>query len=263
MKVFVLLLIMLFQCGILTSADPRDDNVGQTVAISPELFEKASAKYLEGDYDSAISLYEKLILETGRVSGNIYYNLGNSQLSAGKLGPAMVSYERARIFIPADSDLKANHRYAKTLMKQQDPFEEKTLLGTVLRDLFAGIPIRSMYMILLLLYYGLIVFILTAKIYRKAGFWANLAIIVWVLAITGVAVPLRDKVRDIETAAIVTAQLTDARYEPSREAMIHFPLYEGMRINILRKDGSWYRIRRPDGRIGWVRADGISTIKPL
>ncbi|HPM43008.1 MAG TPA: hypothetical protein PLV52_04190, partial [Candidatus Omnitrophota bacterium] len=81
------------------------------------LFNVAYDHYLAGDYEKAISEFISII-DSGLTSGNILYNIGNSYLKANKLGYAILSYERARLFIPRDSDLLSNYRYARTLIKQ-------------------------------------------------------------------------------------------------------------------------------------------------
>ena len=55
--------------------------------------------------------YEAIIRE-GAENGVIYFNIANSYFKSGELGKAILNYERAKRFIPRDSDLKFNENYA-------------------------------------------------------------------------------------------------------------------------------------------------------
>ena len=79
-------------------------------------FVAAGMAYKDGRYDAAISLYTE-ILQGGRVSGPLYYNFGNSYFKKGQLGKAALNYERAKKFIPRDSDLKFNWQYIQSQIK--------------------------------------------------------------------------------------------------------------------------------------------------
>ena len=73
-------------------------------------FRGACNFYEKGDYKAAIREYNK-ILDTGYESGELYYDLGNSYFKDGRLGMAVLSYERARNLMPRDGDLESNYRY--------------------------------------------------------------------------------------------------------------------------------------------------------
>ena len=58
-------------------------------------FFRANTLYTQGQYAKAIEAYEA-VLQSGLVSGNLYFNLGNSYFKAGQVGRAILNYERAR-----------------------------------------------------------------------------------------------------------------------------------------------------------------------
>ncbi|MBQ1969805.1 MAG: tetratricopeptide repeat protein, partial [Paludibacteraceae bacterium] len=67
---------------------------------------EANAKYKDGDFASAVSLYEEA-LKSGE-SATLYYNLGCAYYKLGKLGPAILNYERALLLDPHNEDTKYN-----------------------------------------------------------------------------------------------------------------------------------------------------------
>ena len=77
-------------------------------------FFRANTLYTQGQYAEAVEAYEA-VLQSGLASGNVYFNLGNAYFKAGQVGRAILSYERARRFLPSDPDLAANLGFARSL----------------------------------------------------------------------------------------------------------------------------------------------------
>lgn len=72
-----------------------------------QLFRQANEAYSRQEYDQAITRYEQLTQDTG-FSAAVLYNLANSYARAGKIGPAVLNYERALRLAPGDSDISGN-----------------------------------------------------------------------------------------------------------------------------------------------------------
>lgn len=226
------------------------------------IFEEATESYDAGKYISAGGLFESMT-ESGYKSGNLFYNIGNCYIKNNELSKAILNYERAKVLMPADNDLAINYRYARSLMKQEEAFSNRPVPLKILDKLFSKMTYTAMIYLVFVMYFGLAFYVIAAKIFKKVTFLSNLVVILWVLALVLVSLPLKYRLWDIETGAIVIARITDARFEPTEGAMPHFPLYEGMKVNITRQYGPWYRIIRPDGRIGWVNRKDISSITPF
>lgn len=71
------------------------------------LFGEANEAYSRGNYDQAIEKYEQITQSTGYAPG-VLYNLANSYALSGKVGKAVVNYERALRLAPSDSDITGN-----------------------------------------------------------------------------------------------------------------------------------------------------------
>ena len=228
---------------------------------SPErVFARAAAFYKSGDQAKAIAESEAL-LSRGYRSGNIYYNLGNAYLMKGEPGEAILNYERAKRYIPRDSDLIANDRYAKSLMKRPDPPEKRFWIFSRLDRVFDYLTFGQAVVFAEVVYYFLIFYIILTKVFGKCARYSTAAIGTLAIILALVIIPLVWKADDMEGGGIVTTSITDARYEPADKATVHFPLYEGMKIHILRVKDGWCKIRRPDGQIGWVKEGDVERIK--
>ena len=85
-------------------------------------FKSGIDQYNSADYPGAAESFSSII-DHGLKSGNVYFNLGNCRLKEGKIGQAILSFERARLFIPRDRDLVSNIGIARELIKQKEILE--------------------------------------------------------------------------------------------------------------------------------------------
>jgi tetratricopeptide (TPR) repeat protein len=89
-----------------------------TVAALPafaqdtDTLDAANRDYTEGHYDQAASQFQDLIQAHG-YSAALCFNLANAEAKSGKIGPAILNYERARYLAPADRDIDRNLQLAR------------------------------------------------------------------------------------------------------------------------------------------------------
>lgn len=224
-----------------------------------EIFYRAGSAYQSGDYDKAISLYEKLrSQEVG--GGAFYYNLGNAYLKKGEAGKAIVNYTRAGQYIPRDSDLLANDKYAHTLMKQPDaPARLSPLVRETLR-LYGALSLGETIDIFLIIYYLLTAIIIYAVFKRRGIILITVTALIVMAALAIAAIPVIDKINFAQRGAVTVGSVIDVKKEPYDEAAVAFPIYAGMKVYVLKEGQRWLKIQRPDGRTGWVPAKGVENI---
>lgn len=87
----------------------------QTFTAPLDAFREAEKLYQEDRFTEAVEIYES-IRRAGVEDGVLYYNLGNAYFKSGRLGLAIVSYERARKLLPGDEDVRANLAFANSLV---------------------------------------------------------------------------------------------------------------------------------------------------
>ncbi|MGB2661160.1 MAG: tetratricopeptide repeat protein [Candidatus Omnitrophota bacterium] len=224
------------------------------------VFHLGNDAYEKGDYRKAIDEYEKIIA-AGYENGTLYYNLGNAYFKTGDPGKAMLNYERAKRLIPRDGDLKANYRFASNRINRGFREKNKGIWGWRPLRLYSDnftvnellIVISGAYMIILVLlvfamYYPgtrrrLIVVIILAFLFGLCN-----SAIVW------------HKTRGIGKDAVVVTAETDSRYGPFDSATAFFKLHAGMELRILKEKDDWYKIERPDGKVGWAKKDDLEII---
>ncbi len=227
-----------------------------------EFFDSATSYFEKKDYDDAIKQYEALI-SSGCISGNIFYNLGNAYFKNGQIGKAILSYERAMLLIPGDSDLAVNLRYVKSLMKQSDPMGQTSPWAVVFRKALMYNTLGEYFCIISFVYVIVAVLLTWILITRRRNPMAmsfltlTVGLIVLLLSVTG------SKIYHLERCGIVLQEITDARYEPRENSETNFPLFEGMKVYVLREERHWVRIKRTDGRIGWIKSGDIERLSSI
>lgn len=221
-------------------------------------FVKANFEYKDGHYEAAIKLYEE-VLTAGLASGPLYYNLANSYFKKGALGKTILNYERARRLLPRDHDLRANQRYAASLIQNQVVENPPALGQRALEQFVEFQTLDELAMIMFVL--GLLV---GATVLLSLHFSWNTSLrnrilipfsILFLIYSSGFFYQ-RSHQRDV---AVVIAP-TAVKFEPRPEATTYFDLSEGQEIMVLRTEGVWAKIRRGDGKEGWVEAANIERI---
>jgi tetratricopeptide (TPR) repeat protein len=82
------------------------------------LFAAGNAAYEEERYDDAVAAYQK-ILGFGVSDPRLLYNLGNAWFRLGRLGPAILSYERALRLDPSDREARDNLELSRGLIRDR------------------------------------------------------------------------------------------------------------------------------------------------
>jgi len=220
-------------------------------------FYRGNTLYEEGQYERAIQEYSHL-LEQGLESGNLYFNLGNSYFKKGELGKAILNYERARRLIPRDSDLITNYQFAASKIAYNTSEGSSWLQRSF--DRFNMFTLNEVTIILSCIFISILLFltgsIFIIKIRRYSALVLGLTFVVFMTF----AFSLYGKVSVLDSEAVIISENAETKYEPLDNATTHFTLYEGMKVFILELKTEWVKIRRPDGKIGWIRTAEMEKI---
>ena len=241
--------------GVFFGADSAfcaENNVNQ-------IFKSANSFYQEAKYDQAILEYEK-ILNRGLHSGNLYYNLANCYFKKGELGKAALNYQRAKTLIPADSDLKANYDYALSLLN----LGSNELYGKrwvrFLDRLFSAWNINSLAIFLSLLWLVVFLTLILGLFFEKAKPALKIILSLTVVLFLLILIPFNRKITCLNDSAVVISQEAQSRFEPLESATTYFTLGQGSLVEVIETTLSWAKIRRQDGKIGWVSQSSLGFI---
>lgn len=234
---------------------------GAELTTANQFFYQGNSAYKESKYDTAVDNYEK-VASSGLKSGNLYYNLGNSYFKKGELGKAILNYEKALFFIPNDSDLKSNHEYVLSLLNL-GPQSFGNWFEKLANRLFEKATVNFLTILLSIIYITAILVLICNLFFD----WAKRSIKVFFLIILALfvlsAVSLNSKITYLSKGAIVISKEADAKFEPTEDGTTYFKLTEGSKVEILEKVENWHKIKRPDGKIGWVRKTNVELFSDM
>jgi len=221
---------------------------------------RANSLYRENKYDQALQGYESVIAR-GFESGNIYYNIGNCYFKKGALGKAAVSYERAGLLIPRDSDLKSNYAYLKSLLNAGPEVFPGNRVMKLIDRATAGVDIDFLTILFSLAYTALCVFLIVSLFLAPLRRQRIPVAIIAVFLCACCAAALKRKIDYRSTCAMVIAQKSEVKFEPFEGATTYFLVGEASKVEVLETSKNWSKIRRFDAKAGWLHKEALERLK--
>lgn len=209
-------------------------------------------------YDSAISSFSKIV-DSGIKNSKLFYNLANGYLKNDNLGYAILWYERALKLTPNDPDLKFNHKYALSLVKDENEAKDvsifrvlffwKQLLGSM-AVLWAGIILNVLFWTILVLQ-----IVNRKKIFKMPGY----VLLVLTIIFTSTALYNYYEAAYIKKAIILPSKVP-VRSGFSEDSTELFVLHSGTKVTIEKENRDYFRIFFSDGKIGWIKKSEAGVI---
>jgi tetratricopeptide (TPR) repeat protein len=218
-------------------------------------FDGANRLYEQGKFSQAAAGYQKL-LESGRASAALFFNLGNAYFKAGQIGRAIVAYDQAKELSPRDPDLRANLQFARNRVQGPtvSPTRWQRALGTLSLNEWTVLAAGVFWLWLLLL-----AWVQWRPAYRAAlrRYVVGLGVVVAV-----VVVCLAGGFYETRLArrAIVIAPEASVRQGPLEEAQSAFTVHDGAELAVLDQKDQWLQVSTDPRRIGWVRGDEVCVL---
>ena len=250
----VMALLLLVPFGAAQAAESYPDS----------LWRSGVEAYTAGDYASALKDFED-VRETGLMSKELYYNLGNSYLRSGEIAQAILWYERACRLDPSDADIRYNLEYARALTQDRIDEVPEMFFQQWRRGVCYLLPSNAWAVIGLV---SLALFVACVLLFllgstagrRKLGFFLGIAFLVVALLGWDFAQWQRSEALR-QDMAIVMKPVSSVKSSPSADgAKDLFILHEGTRVRILDNVGGFSNIELADGRQGWIPASEIEVI---
>jgi len=247
----------------------EDDGMTSLVADSTKTdalptLAQADSAYIQGDYLTAISMYEWIIDNQG-TNATLYMNLGNCWLKRDEVAKAILYYERAYLIDPSDPDIRFNLELART--KTVDKVNPVNQLFVVVwfKKLLALLDVNGWATLTVVLFALTILLIGIFLFSKKTGlrkitfsfsaFFLLLSVLSFIFATTQMG-----NIRNRDTAIIMSPSVT-VKSTPSSAGTDLFIIHEGRKVQIL--DSSmkeWVEIRLEDGNTGWIPVNVMEVI---
>ena len=240
-------LLLFFMLGSVSAVDVQD------------LMDQGNSFYGKGEYESAISSYEK-VLATDMVSATLHYNLGCAYFSRKEYGKAILQFEKARQLSPRDADILHNLEYSKLFLKDRFELPEPMPFITWFKALRKSLSLAELKFLEEVLFSLLILAIMLYRITRKRSTGRVLMPVSIILGVLLLIVGgwLFDRSSALnEKHAILLVDEAEVTSAPIPGSSTLFVIHEGTSAEILDATDTWYELRLGDGKTGWIIHEAV------
>lgn len=254
MRIFLFIVLLAFSCSTASAISKEE---------STALYEQGNTAYREKRYAQAEGAYSR-IASSGVLSDAVEFNLGNACFKQGKLGEAILHYERAKRLNPGDEDIRFNLKMAySTTVDKVEPIPlliheqwMQNLLQLMSPDVWSWTAVILLWCAaglgLLYLFAGTIALKRNSFLSMLGMF--GMSILVFVLAYSA------DKDQFGGQSAIVTETNASIKSTPDPKGTTLFMLHEGTRVDVLEEADGWLEIRIANGNKGWIETGKAGII---
>ncbi|MDX1940653.1 MAG: tetratricopeptide repeat protein [Saprospiraceae bacterium] len=223
----------------------------------------ANAAYRAGDFAKACAQYDSLIKQ-GYHSEALYYNLGNSYYRTGKLGKAILFYQRALLLDPNDADTQHNLQVVQSHLQNDIEALSPFFLTKWFNNLSLELSTNTWSILALMsLWLGIVglAFWLLGKVRRikKNGFIAGVLLILLSFIAFAIA-GHRARLENDSQRAVVLQPKASLHSSPDAQSAVIIEIYEGITLDLLDKIGDWYKVSLPNGEEGWLLKGSFERI---
>jgi len=223
------------------------------------LMEQGNGYYEMGEFESAISAYEK-VLATDIVSTALHYNLGCAYFSEKAYGRAILHFEKAHALSPRDADVLHNLEYAKLFLKDRFELPEPMPLIAWFKSMRTSLSLAELKFIEGLLFSLFILGIIAYRLLREKSFNYMLLTTTAIIGILLIVVGgwFVDRVLSSEEKhAILLVDEAEVTSAPIPGSSTLFVIHEGTSAEILDATEGWYELRLDDGKTGWIIHEAV------
>jgi len=227
------------------------------------LMQQAGNYYRNGEFNQAIEIYEQLNSE-GYEGTSLHFNLANSYYRIGKLGYAVLNYERALKISPSDEDVKHNLAFANLSTVDRIQPLPTFFLFEWWESLLASFSVNGWTYISFFFY---IIFLIMIVIYffaktifqQKIILFSGLGILVIFLIAVSLLIVKINRVETVIGGVVIEQSIT-VKTSPDLKSTDAFVIHEGLKVSLEDQLDEWVKIRLADGKVGWVENDSVVRI---
>ena len=228
-----------------------------------ESMKQAGEFYRKGEFNNAINIYEQLRNE-GYQGTSLYFNLANSYYRIGKLGYAILNYERSLKISPTDEDVKHNLAFANLSTVDRIQPLPTFFIFEWWEALLTSLSVNG-WTYLVFFFYLILIFLLIFYFFAKTISQQKLILFsalgtIIILAVTVSLLIVKIKREQTHISGVVVEQSITVKTSPDIQSTDAFVIHEGLKVTLEDKLDEWIKIKLADGKVGWVENEGVEKI---
>ncbi|MAS91622.1 MAG: hypothetical protein CMO55_00375 [Verrucomicrobiales bacterium] len=224
-------------------------------------FQAANQDYQNGKYADAAGKYSELT-EAGKLSPELYYNLGASYYQSGETGNATLWMRRALVLDPAMPEAKQSLAF----LRSHTGYLEFAESGF---DRFVRQFPESFWkwLISIFIWAGLLSLAVGFFVERLKPNRSGLITLAILCGLASLVISrissYRERNLSITNFATIVADASSAQTAPTPGSKSVIDLPPGSEVRILQKSGNWCYAEIPGEVRGWIRTDSLEPVWPL
>ena len=190
--------------------------------------------------------------------------MGNANYRIGKIGYAILYYEKALELSPSDEDVKHNLDFAHlSTVDRIQPLPRFFLFDwwEALLGLFSDngwVYVVFVLYLLVILLVGAYSYSKTVK-QQKIFFFSSISC-VFLLAFS-ISLLLIKVNREVTLkSGVIVEQFVTVKFSPDSQSTDAFVIHEGLKVNLEDQLDKWIKIRLANGKVGWVENTYVEQI---
>jgi tetratricopeptide (TPR) repeat protein len=227
-----------------------------------ETFSRGNGAFEKGRFEEAAEAY-RTVLRYGIRDARVEYNLGCAAFRLGRLGEAILHFERARRLDPTDRDIQANLEFARSRRYDRVEAPEVAAPIRMARSLQDAIgPDRQAVAVLALVW--LVAALVAWRSSRPGGWNASagwtLAGLLLLLALCAASwLGTRSRLEGAPMAVVLSPSV-EVRAGPGENNAVLFTVHEGLSLEVRSERQDWIQVSLPNGLNGWVPGDAVGKV---
>jgi tetratricopeptide (TPR) repeat protein len=228
-----------------------------------DLMKAGNDYYQRKQYEKAIDTYKKVI-QMGYEGVSLYYNLGDAYYREGKIGYAILYFEKAHRLAPGDDDVNHNLAIANTRTVDKINTMPKFFLFQWWESLLALFSLTGWIYLAYVFYIALLLsigFYFFAKRpgFQRYSFFGGLSSLVLLIITASLLLVKLNRELNVKSAIIIEPTVT-VKQGPDPTNNDAFVIHEGLKVREEDHVNNWVKIRLQDGKEGWMLQKDLRTI---
>jgi tetratricopeptide (TPR) repeat protein len=236
----------------------------ELMAFNPQGYiQQGNTFYSNNQFEKALKEYQT-VLDSGFVSAELYFNMGNSYFKLANYKKAILYYEKSKLLSPGDTDIEFNLEMARSFTVDKIEAIPELFFVTWFKEIRNSFSstlwgVISLATFIISLVAWLIYLLSGSVLLKKIGFWFGAVLIL--LSIT--AFSFGSSLKHLQTgqqSAIIFTPSVSIKSTPSESGTNLFVLHEGTKVDILETIGTWCQVKIASGDRGWIKWSDLEKI---